>query len=87
MIISFLFQALCGVRVDVPTLTGSDRLVLSLTDEVIKPSTVKRIVGKGLPQSKDPTKRGDLLISFDIAFPDKISPHTRDTLRNSLPNK
>lgn len=78
---------MCGARVDVPTLSGSDRLVLSLTDEVIKPATVKRIVGKGLPQSKDPTKRGDLLISFDIVFPDKITPHTRDTLKNCLPNK
>ena len=46
----FQLQALCGVRVDVPTLSGGDRLVLSLTDEVIKPTTVKRIVGKGLPQ-------------------------------------
>lgn len=82
-----LKEALCGARVDVPTLSGSDRLVLSLTDEVIKPATVKRIVGKGLPQSKDPTKRGDLLISFEIVFPDKITTHTRDTLRNCLPNK
>jgi len=82
-----LKEALCGVRVDVPTLSGGDRLVLSLTDEVIKPTTVKRIVGKGLPQSKDPTKRGDLLISFDIVFPDKITPMTRETLKNSLPNK
>ena len=81
-------QALCGARIDVPALAGGgDRLVLSLSDEVIKPTTVKRIVGKGLPQSKDPTKRGDLLISFDIVFPEKIAPHTRDTLRNSLPNK
>ena len=38
-------------------------------------------------QSKDPTKRGDLLISFDIVFPDKITPMTRETLKNSLPNK
>ena len=79
-------QALCGTRVDVPTLTG-DRLVLSLHDEVIKPSTVKRIIGKGLPQSKDPSRRGDLLVSFDIVFPEKITHITRDTLRNSLPNK
>jgi len=81
-----LKEALCGTRVDVPTLTG-DRLVLSLHDEVVKPSTVKRIIGKGLPQSKDPTRRGDLLVSFDVVFPEKINPATRETLRNSLPNK
>ena len=84
--ISLVFQALCGTRVDVPTLNG-ERLVVNLFDEVVKPTTVKRIAGKGLPLSKDPLRRGDMLISFEIVFPEKLNTNTRDLLRNSLPNK
>ena len=40
-----LFQALCGVMVDIPTLTG-DKIPLNLANEVIKPTTVKRIPGE-----------------------------------------
>lgn len=81
-----LKEALCGTRVDVPTLNG-ERLVVNLFDEVVKPTTVKRIAGKGLPLSKDPLRRGDMLISFEIVFPEKLNTNTRDLLRNSLPTK
>ena len=80
------FQALCGSRVDVPTLNG-ERLVINLFDEIVKPSTVKRIAGKGLPLSKDPSRKGDMLISFEIVFPEKLNGSTKDLLRSSLPNK
>ena len=80
------FQALCGSRVDVPTLNG-ERLVINLFDEIVKPSTVKRIAGKGLPLSKDPSRKGDMLISFEIIFPEKLNGSTKDLLRSSLPNK
>ena len=83
---NFLFQALCGTRVDVPTLNG-ERLVVNLLDEIVKPTTVKRIAGKGLPLSKDPTRKGDMLISFEIVFPEKLNGNTKDLLRNSLPSK
>jgi len=81
-----LKEALCGTRVDVPTLNG-ERLVVNLLDEIVKPTTVKRIAGKGLPLSKDPTRKGDMLISFEIVFPEKLNGNTKDLLRNSLPSK
>ena len=49
-------QALCGVMVDIPTLTG-EKIPINLATEVIKPSTTKRINGYGLPLPKEPTKR------------------------------
>jgi DnaJ-class molecular chaperone len=55
------FQALCGTRVEVPTLSG-DRMVLNLQDEIIRPTTVKRVPGRGMPMPKDTTKRGDLVV-------------------------
>lgn len=82
----FIFQALCGTRVEVPTLSG-DRLFLNFNDEVIRPNTVRKIPGRGMPQPKDPTKRGDLVVSFEISFPEKLPVHTKDLLKNCLPNK
>ena len=79
-------QALCGVLVDIPTLTG-EKIPLNLANEVIKPTTVKKITGYGLPLPKEPTKRGDILVSFDIQFPDRMSQNTKDLLHDLLPNK
>lgn len=77
-------QALCGVVFEVPTLNG-DKLRISTMQEVIKPNTVKRITGYGLPLPKDPTRKGDLLVAFDIKFPEKLSPSEKEILCDVLP--
>ena len=82
----FVVQALCGVLVDIPTLTG-EKIPINLANEIVKPSTVKRIPGYGLPLPKEPTKRGDILVSFDIQFPDKLSQNSKDLLYELLPAK
>jgi len=81
-----LKEALCGVLVDIPTLTG-EKIPINLANEVIKPTTVKKITGYGLPLPKEPTKRGDILVSFEIQFPDRLSQNTKDLLHDLLPNK
>lgn len=80
-----LKQALCGVQVHVPTLSG-ENVTLNTTNEVIKPNTVKRIQGKGLPFPKEPSRRGDLLVAFEIQFPDKLTQATKDILADLFPN-
>merc|ERR1719445_355247 len=81
-----LKEALCGSRTEVPLL-GGERMVINLQDEVIKPSTVKRVVGKGLPNPKDTARRGDLIVNFDIVFPERLSTATRDLFKSHLPGK
>ena len=78
-----MFQALCGTTLQIPTLDGP-KIPLSLTD-VTKPHTQKRVPGKGLPLPKQQGKRGDLLIKFDIVFPDSLPPSTKEILRDVLP--
>ena len=82
----FYYQALCGVLVDIPTLT-TEKIPINLANEIIKPNTLKRIPGYGLPYPKEPNKRGDILVSFDIQFPDKLSQNTKDLMFEMLPNK
>jgi DnaJ-class molecular chaperone len=78
-----LKEALCGSLINVPLLGGTKKTI-NCTDEVIKPNTTKRIQGAGLPYPKDPNRKGDLIVKFDIAFPDRISQNSKDILGDIL---
>lgn len=78
------FQALCGVIFEVPTLSG-EKLRISTMQEIIKPNTVKRITGYGLPFPKDPSRKGDMLVAFDIKFPERLSTSEKELLGDILP--
>lgn len=80
-----LKQALCGASLQVPTLTG-ETISVETSREVIKPNTLKRLQGRGLPFPKEPSRRGDLLVAFDIQFPEMISQSAKDILNDLLPN-
>lgn len=80
-----LKQALCGTVVVVPTMSG-DQVTINFQNEIVKPTTVKRLQGYGLPLPKEPGIKGDLIVNFDIKFPDKISKTVREVLYDTLPN-
>jgi len=69
--------------VTVPTLTG-EKLQLRISD-IIKPTSTKRIPNQGLPFTKEPHKRGDLIVNFDIKFPDNLPEPTKHILSDMLP--
>jgi DnaJ-class molecular chaperone len=85
LMVVFLFQALCGSILNVPTLSG-EKISINLMNEIVKPTTVKRIQGQGLPFPKEPSRKGDLIVSFDIKFPDNITQSVKDILYDTLPN-
>lgn len=76
---------MCGVVFEVPTMNG-EKLRISTMQEVIKPNTVKRISGYGLPFPKDPSRKGDLLVAFDLKFPEKLSHSEKELLSDILPS-
>lgn len=79
-----LRDALCGTRVSVPTLTGQ-QVTLNFSNEVIKPQTTKRLQGYGLPYPKDPTRKGDIIVHFDIQFPTNLTESAKEILSEVLP--
>jgi len=81
-----LRDALCGSIIEAPTLDGR-KVGLNLMDEVIKPNTTKKLQGYGLPFPKEPTKKGDLFVKFDIQFPDRLSSNSKDILSDVLNNR
>lgn len=79
-----LKQALCGGQVKVPKINGG-HVSLPL-DEVISPDTVDIISGEGMPISRQPGVRGDLLVNFDINFPKSLAPNSVKSLKLLLPD-
>lgn len=70
-------------EVRIPTLT-SEIINLPLTG-VIKPTTVRTIPNRGLPHTKDPSRCGDLIVTFDIQFPDTLDDNSRNLIEQALP--
>jgi len=77
-----LGKALTGCVVDIPTLDG--RLISIPVNDIVKPGFEKVVPGEGMPVSKDPCTRGDLVIRFDIGFPMKLSPEQKRLLKEAL---
>lgn len=57
-----------------------------MTDTLIKPGTTRRIAGEGLPYPKQPTQRGDLIVEFEVEFPDQLSQSVRNKIADLLPH-
>ena len=79
-----LKQALCGGEIKVPKINGG-HIALPLHD-IISPDTVEIIGGEGMPISKKPGTRGDLLVNFDIDFPRSLAPKNVKSLKQLLPD-
>lgn len=65
-----LTEALCGFQFVVKQLDGRDLLIKHPPGEVIKPGGTKVVRGEGMPMHKNIFEKGDLYITFEIAFPE-----------------
>jgi len=75
-----IVQSLNGVTIDVPALDG--RTLYLRLEPVIKPGTVQRIQGEGLPYEKQSKKRGDIVVTID--FPEQLSKSMLTRLKEFL---
>ncbi|KAI9533962.1 DnaJ sub B member 1 [Dissostichus eleginoides] len=78
-----LRDALCGCTVNAPTLDG--RTVTVSTTDIVQPGMKRRVSGEGLPYPKRPDRRGDLLVEYEVKFPERLSQSARDTIAQVLP--
>jgi len=77
-----LRMALCGGQVTVPTISGKN---IQLPFSQLNPSSVETIHNEGMPISKCPGERGNMLVRFNIVFPTNLLPASKQMLYNALP--
>lgn len=77
-----LKQALMGVCVNVTTLDGRT-LKIPVTEKTIYPGFTHRVAGEGMPV-KNTENRGDLMIQFEVKFPERLSDEQKETISRCL---
>ncbi|GBF97350.1 hypothetical protein Rsub_10997 [Raphidocelis subcapitata] len=78
-----LITALCGGDAAVETLDGR-RLTIPLPNPMTSHAT-RTIAGEGMPISKEPGKKGNLVVSIDVAYPRQLTPQQKEQLKGILP--
>jgi len=77
-----LVEALTGYTARVTTLDGRS---LSLPiNSIIHPNHEEVIPGEGMPIPKDPTKKGNLRIKFNIKFPSRLTSDQKTGIKRLL---
>ncbi|KAM8741984.1 dnaJ homolog subfamily B member 13 isoform 3-T3 [Acanthopagrus schlegelii] len=77
-----LEMALTGFSMDVETLDG--RLLSIRINDIVHPSYKKVVTGEGMPLSQDPAQRGNLVLTFDIQFPETLSTEGAQLIKQAL---
>ncbi|KQK03515.1 dnaJ homolog subfamily B member 1 [Brachypodium distachyon] len=74
-----LVEALTGYTVRVTTLDG--RSLSVPISSVIHPSYEEVIPGEGMPLPKEPSKKGNLRVKFNIKFPSRLTADQKDGIK------
>ncbi|XP_008331222.1 dnaJ homolog subfamily B member 13-like [Cynoglossus semilaevis] len=77
-----LEMALTGFSLEVETLDG--RLLRIPINDIVHPSYTKVVTGEGMPLLHSPSQRGNLVITFDIDFPKKLSFEQKLLIKKAL---
>eukprot|EP00922_Rhytidocystis_sp_ex-Travisia-forbesii_P061022 GHVS01090501.1.p1 GENE.GHVS01090501.1~~GHVS01090501.1.p1 ORF type:complete len:341 (+),score=33.85 GHVS01090501.1:345-1367(+) len=77
-----LVKALTGATVTIMTL--DNRKLQIRMEDVVTHTSRKIIPGEGMPITKRPTEKGDMIIEFDIVFPRKLTTVQKQKIRDSF---
>jgi len=86
------------INYDIPligALTGYQFIIKHLNDQdvylqthgIIKPGDIMRAIGLGMPVKSQPESFGDLIIKFNIEFPEELSPEQEHLLNEAFIKK
>ncbi|XAR50100.1 hypothetical protein NMG60_11004334 [Bertholletia excelsa] len=77
-----LLDALTGKILELTTLDGRT-LTIPVT-EIVKPGDEVVVPNEGMPISKEPRKKGNLRIKFDVKYPSRLTTEQKSELRRVL---
>nr|GMD20261.1 DnaJ homolog subfamily B member 13-like [Ipomoea batatas]GMD20271.1 DnaJ homolog subfamily B member 13-like [Ipomoea batatas]GMD61751.1 DnaJ homolog subfamily B member 13-like [Ipomoea batatas] len=75
-------NALTGYTAQITTLDGRN-LTIPITS-IISPTYEEVVKGEGMPIPKEPSKRGNLRIKFNIKFPSKLTSEQKTGIKRHL---
>mmetsp|Transcript_107840 Transcript_107840/g.303857 ORF Transcript_107840/g.303857 Transcript_107840/m.303857 type:complete len:342 (-) Transcript_107840:192-1217(-) len=78
-----LVDALTECKIDIPSLDG--RILRVNLRDIVTPSYTKIVKGEGMPSSKHPGTKGDLVITFDIVYPKSLDADVKEQLKKLIP--
>jgi len=78
-----LKDALTNPVIEINTLDGKKKRIKM--PGIVTPTTREIIPGEGMPNSKNPSRRGNLILTFDIQFPSYLSDDQKQKLASILP--
>lgn len=78
-----LKDALCGFQIEIPSLDG--RMIKQRIEGIVTQGSSRVVANEGMPVSKaGGTQKGDLIVTFDIVFPSRLTEQQKDKLRQIL---
>uniref|UniRef100_A0A2N9H3Y1 J domain-containing protein n=1 Tax=Fagus sylvatica TaxID=28930 RepID=A0A2N9H3Y1_FAGSY len=77
-----LLEALTGKTLDLTTLDGRS-LMIPLTD-IVKPGAEVVVPNEGMPISKEPGRKGNLRVKFDVKYPSRLTAEQKSDLKRVL---
>lgn len=77
-----LVDALTGFTLDIEAL--DKRILRCNLHDVVSPSYTKVISGFGMPNSKNPSSKGDLIVTFDVVYPRTLTTEQKRMIRLAL---
>ncbi|KAL5976674.1 hypothetical protein ACLOJK_021007 [Asimina triloba] len=77
-----LVDALAGTTINLTTLDGRNLAVPVI--EVVRPGYEMLVPQEGMPKTKEPGKKGNLKIKFDVKFPSRLTAEQKSGVRRLL---
>lgn len=77
-----LVEALTGYTAQLTTLDG--RTLAVPINNIINPTYEEVVKGEGMPIPKEPSKKGNLRIKFNIKFPTKVTTEQKTGLKGLI---
>lgn len=77
-----LLESLTGKTLELTALDGRN-LFIPLTD-IVKHGSEKVVPNEGMPISKEPGRKGNLRIKFDVKYPSRLTSQQKSDLRRVL---
>mmetsp|Transcript_20458 Transcript_20458/g.37142 ORF Transcript_20458/g.37142 Transcript_20458/m.37142 type:complete len:367 (+) Transcript_20458:130-1230(+) len=79
-------DALCGFSRDIVMLDTKPRIKRLNQKTPVSNITTKVIAGEGMPISKQPGKKGDLIVTYDVEFPkEELTDDQKEKIRAAFP--